>query len=266
MTNIPLEKYNSFILDMDGTIYRGNMPIKFAKETINKLKASGKKIIFITNKTTETAEDYYNFLKEYGFNINQEEIITASMVLRKYLVENFNYEYFLLLGEHKFKVEIENEGFIHSEDPERIKIIIVSLAHKYDKDLVKIAVQSLKKGARFFAANIDSTCPEEDCEISDAGSLIPKLENLSGRRLELHFGKPSIFMINEIKKLFNGQMNKSLVIGDRLETDIRMANLLSVDSALVGSGIRNDFLLYRSIKPTYKLETIADLFNFNTNQ
>ena len=83
-----INKYDSFIFDLDGTIYRGDDIIAGADNAINSLKASGREIIFISNKTTGTIREYYTFLKSFGLNIEESEILNSTYVLKNYLREN----------------------------------------------------------------------------------------------------------------------------------------------------------------------------------
>mgnify|MGYP003535986644 FL=1 len=84
-----INKYDSYIFDLDGTVYRGDDIITGAVITINSLKESGKKIIFISNKTTGTINEYYTFLKSFGLNIEESEILNSTYVLKNYLKENY---------------------------------------------------------------------------------------------------------------------------------------------------------------------------------
>ena len=124
---------------------------------------------------------------------------------------------------------------------------------------MEIAAHALEKGARFFAANIDNTCPVVDGEITDAGVTISALEKRTHRKLELHFGKPSEFMFREIKKALNTDPGKILLIGDRIETDIAMGNNFNIDTALVSTGVKNYANEQTSIIPTYNLNSVADI-------
>ncbi len=93
----------------------------------------------------------------------------------------------------------------------------------------------------------------------DAGSTISDLEKRTHKKLELHFGKPSDFMMDEIKTKLNGKLSNSLLLGDRLETDILMGNKLGIDTALVATGIKLFENGNTSIKPTYYFDSIYDL-------
>ena len=254
-----IEKYNSFIFDLDGTIYRGNDIIPGADKTINKLKELGKKILFISNKTTGTIEEYFNFLKGFGLDIEQNQIINSTLVLKKYLRHNYQGKKFFAIGEKVFIDELIKSGMVFSDKPAEIEILIVTLDRTLNYDKLEIAAKALENGARFFAANVDDTCPVEGGEVLDAGSTISALEKRTHRKLEMHFGKPSEFMMQEIRNLLNNNLANTLLLGDRLETDILMGNKLGIDTALVSTGVKLYVNGKTDITPTYNLGSVYDL-------
>ena len=261
MKSLPnLENYNSFIFDLDGTIYRGNNIIPGADKAINTLKKSGKKIVFISNKTTGSVKDYFEFLTAKGLEIDLDEIVNSTVVLSKYLNKNHHGEKFFAVGEKTFIDEVIFSGLVYSENPEEIDILLVTLDRTLNYDKLEIAARALEKGARFFAANIDDTCPVDNGEVLDAGATISALEKRTHRKLEKHFGKPSEFMMNEIKEKLGNDLSKTLLIGDRLETDIKMGNSFDLDTALVLTGVKNFPNGNQDIKPTYFLDSVSDLF------
>lgn len=255
------EKYDYFIFDLDGTIYRGEHLIPRADAVINQLKSIGKKIVFVSNKTTGTAKDYYNLLKNWGMNVKEDEIINSTVVTSNYLKQNFNGEKFFAIGEDSFINEIEKSGLNYSTSPEEIKIILITLDRTLNYQKLEIAARALENGARFFAANIDDTCPVDDGEVIDAGSTISALEKRTHRKLELHFGKPSEFMFNQIKNRLQFDPPKTLLIGDRLETDITMGNKFGIDTALVNTGVKYFSNGTENIVPTYQMDSVFDLLN-----
>lgn len=252
-------KYDSFIFDLDGTIYRGSSLIKNADNTINELKRLGKRIIFISNKTTGSIREYFEFLSNAGLNIKQEEIINSTLILKRYLADNFIGKTFYAIGEQVFINEIIQAGLKFSTIPGEIDILLVTLDRTLDYQKLEIASRALENGAHFFAANIDDTCPVDDGEVLDAGATISALEKRTHRKLENNFGKPSSFMINEITSRLATDNSKILLIGDRLETDIAMGNNFGIDTALVATGVKNFPNGNQHIKPTYFLESVYDL-------
>lgn len=261
MNQMIFEKYSSFIFDLDGTIYRGERLIENADKTVNLIKESGRKVIFVSNKTTDTVSDYYNLLKGFGLKISEDEIINSTLVLRKYLLRNHAGSNFFAIGESGFTNEIIDSGLVYCSDPDLIDIVIVTLDRTFNYDKLEIASRAIEKGARFFAANIDDTCPVDDGEVLDAGSTISALEKRTHRKLEKHFGKPSLYMIEELKSRFNGILSNTLLVGDRLETDIAMGTELGIDTALVRTGVKNFVYSNKTLVPTYQLNSVFDLIS-----
>lgn len=255
------KKYNSFIFDLDGTIYRGDKLIDQADKTVNTIKQSGKKVVFVSNKTTETINDYYKLLTRFGLNIKESEIINSTLVMKKYLISHHKDQKFFAIGESKFVNEVTASGLQYCDKPELVNLVLITLDRTFNYDKLEIAAKALEYGASFFAANIDDTCPVDNGEVLDAGSTISALEKRTHRKLELHFGKPSSFMIEEIKSYLNGDLTDTLLIGDRPETDIKMGIDLGVDTALVQTGIKHFNNGTSSIKPTYNFHSVFDLIN-----
>jgi arabinose operon protein AraL len=260
LKSIPdVENYRSFIFDLDGTIYRGNNIIPNADITINSLKKRGKKIVFISNKTTGSVKDYYEFLSGKDLEIEPDEIINSTVVLSKYLNKNHNGEKFFAIGEKSFIDEIVNSGLVYSQNPEEIDILLVTLDRTLNYEKLEIAARALEEGARFFAANIDDTCPVDNGEVLDAGATISALEKRTHRKLEKNFGKPSQYMMDEVKRRLGSDFSKTLLIGDRLETDIVMGNSFGLDTALVLTGVKNFPNGNQDIEPTFFLNSVFDL-------
>ncbi len=253
------KKYKKFIFDLDGTVYKGNTIIDGAIETINTINAYAEKFIFVSNKTTDLPEDYFNFLKSSGAEIIEDDIITSAMVIGKYLSENFRNKKFYSIGEEKFIRYLSNCGLVYSNCSDEIEIVIVTLDRTFNFNKLEIAAKAIENSARFFAANIDDTCPVEHGEITDAGSLISALEKRTHKKLELHFGKPSVFMQDYIKNVFEHDLKDTLLVGDRISTDIFMANQMKIDSALVETGIKNYDNHLPEFTPTFRLKSIYDL-------
>jgi HAD superfamily hydrolase (TIGR01450 family) len=192
-------------------------------------------------------------------DIELSQIINSTIVLSKYLNKNHPNEKFFAIGEKTFVDEIVSSGLIYSEDPETIDLLLVTLDRTLNYEKLEIAARALEKGARFFAANIDDTCPVDNGEVLDAGATISALEKRTHRKLEKNFGKPSKYMIDEIKERLGNDFSKALLIGDRLETDIAMGNAFGLDTALVLTGVKNFPNGNEHIKPTYLIDSVFDL-------
>lgn len=255
----PLSRYHGFIFDLDGTLYRGDNMIPGAAETINKLRNMSKRLVFISNKTTGSSKEYITFLREHGCFIEDDELFNATNITAAYLKLHYPDSTFFAIGEAPFITEIEQEGLSFSRDPQKVDIVLITLDRSLTYEKLEIAAKSLENGARFFAANIDNTCPVEGGEILDAGSTISALEKRTGRKLELYFGKPSQFMIEAALDYLKTPKDKLLLIGDRAETDIAMGQRSGIDTALVATGVKNFDMNDTRIFPTYYLTSVTDL-------
>ena len=253
-----LDHYEGFIFDLDGTIYRELKPIDGVAEVFNVLKSLQKKFVFVSNRTTSLKNQYCEKLNSFGIQCNEDQIITSAEVTKNYLIQNFPDHKVFVIGEKVFIDYLKNNQIKIANH--HIDIVLVSLDRKLNYQKLLKAQKALSNGARFFAANADLTCPVEDTEILDAGYTIIALENLTGRKLEKNFGKPSSLIINEVLNQINIPKEKCIIIGDRLETDILMAKQNGIHSALVLSGVTRENMLFEStIKPNYVLKSVADL-------
>ncbi len=253
-----LNRFNGFIFDLDGTIYRETRLINGALEVFQILKSLNKKYLFVSNRTTSTNAQYREKLISLGIDCEEDQIITSAEVTKNYLIENHRNEKVFVIGEEIFINYLKNSGLEIANH--KIDIVLVTLDRTLNFQKIYIAQKAIQNGAKFFAANADFTCPIEDDEILDAGYTIAALENLTGKKLEINFGKPSKFIIQEIFKRITLPKNECILIGDRIETDILMAKNNEIKSALVLSGVTKKNQLEASpIKPDYVLNSIGDL-------
>ena len=122
-------------------------------------------------------------------------------------------------------------------DPRGVDSVIVSFDRTLDYRKLNTAYQSLKRGARFYATNPDKTCPMPGGSIPDCGATLAALEYLTGRQVELLAGKPSALMISVVLQRLGLPPERCLMVGDRLETDVRMGKEAGMMAAVVLSGV-----------------------------
>lgn len=253
-----LKNYEGFIFDLDGTIYRESKLIDSSNRLFKTLKDLDKKYVFVSNRTTLTHYSYKRKLNSFGIECSLEQIITAAEVTKNYISMNYPDANVFVIGEKVFINYLKKNGIKIANH--KIDVVLITLDRTLNFKKIYKAQKALENGAKFFAANIDYTCPIENGEILDAGYTIQILENLTNRKLEKYFGKPSELIAEEILNRLKLERSKCILIGDRLDTDILLANNNNIDSALVLSGVtRKEQVNSSPIKPTYILNSIADL-------
>lgn len=251
-------KYKGFIFDMDGTIYVEKKMIAGAVKTLNTLINMGKQILFVTNKTTQSKDEYLQVLKNNDVDININQILTATDNTVQYFKNNKMNIKFYAIAEESLIKNIEKLGLIYTEKLNEIEFVLISLDRNYTKEKFEIAKKALLNGAELFAANIDNTCPVIKGEIIDAGTIIAELEKETSVKLKKHFGKPSSYMVSAIEGKMKFSKKDYLLIGDRLETDILMGSKLGIDTMLVKSGVFNK-VSNPTVIPTYNVASISEI-------
>lgn len=249
-----------YLIDLDGTIYRGEKLIPGALEAIQALRDRGRRILFVSNKPLYSRRDYAEKLSHLGIPAHQDDVINSSFVLARYLAQEAPQARVFALGEPPLLEELVRAGLHLSEDPCKVQYVIAAFDRTFNYRKLNIAFQALRQGARFYATNPDRTCPVEDGEIPDAAAVIAALEAASGRKVEKVFGKPSWYMAEVALEVLGLSAQACAVVGDRLETDIRMAKEHGMKGILVLTGVTSPEALCDSpIKPDYVLSSIAEL-------
>jgi arabinose operon protein AraL len=257
--------FKGFIFDLDGTIYRGEGLIPGADEVIQLLRESGRKVIFISNKPLQTREDYAAKLTRLGIPTPPDEVINSTFVMTHYLKKNAPHARLYVVGEAPFIEELKRAGFIITEEPKEIEYVVVAFDRTFDYGKLNIAFQAIKLGAHFAATNPDRTCPVEGGEIPDCAGMIAAIEAVTQRKVEVIVGKPSPIMIQAAMDVMGLRPEECILIGDRLETDIKMGKESGIATGIVLTGVTDEEML-KTIKhtpgqPDFVFQSIADVGN-----
>ncbi len=252
--------FGGYIFDLDGTIYLGEKLIPGAKETIEKLKSLSKKIVYLSNKPLQTRDDYAAKLTRLGIPTDPVEVINSSLVMARWLSRQAPGATIYAIGESPLIEEMVQAGFCISEKAEEIQYVIASFDRTFDYRKLNIALQAIRKGARFVATNPDRTCPVEGGEIPDCAAMIGAIEGATGKKVETIVGKPSDIMIQVAVEFMGLNPRNCLLVGDRLETDMVMGKKAGMATALVLTGVTTMETLQKSnIHPDYVWESVMEI-------
>jgi len=251
---------NGYLLDLDGTIYLGGELIANADQAIRTLRSRGRRIVFLTNKPLYSRQDYATKLTELGIPATEDDVIHSSYVLARYLATSTPNAKVFAIGEPPLLEELRSVGIELCEDAHQIDVVVVGFDRTLTYQKLNLAFQALRRGALFFATNADLTCPTEDGEIPDAGASIAALEAATGRGVEAVLGKPSAHTVRVALELLGLPAPQCAMVGDRLETDIAMANKHGLVSILTLTGVTSREALKTSlIQPDFVIESLAEL-------
>jgi arabinose operon protein AraL len=254
--------FKGFIFDLDGTVYLSDALIPGADEVIRLLREGERKVVFLSNKPIQTREDYASKLTRLGIPTPPEEVINSTFVMTHYLKKNEPEAKLFVVGEAPFVEELRRAGFTITEEPKSVDCVVVAFDRTFDYHKLNIAFQAIKLGARFIATNPDRTCPVEGGEIPDCAGMIAAIEAVTQKKVEMIVGKPSPFMIQTALEVMGLRPDNCILIGDRLETDIKMGLEAGIATGIVLTGVTDEKTLKTSsIRPDFIFSSIADLKN-----
>ncbi len=257
--------FRGFILDLDGTIYRGDQLIPGAERVVRRLREDRRKVVFLSNKPLQTREDYAAKLTRLGIPTQPEEVINSTFVMGHYLKKSAPQARLFVVGETPFIDELKGAGFTITEEPKKIDYVVVAFDRTFDYRKLNIAFQAIKQGAHFVATNPDKTCPVEEGEIPDCAGMIAAIEAVTGRKVEVIVGKPSPIMIQAALEAMGLRPEDCILIGDRLETDIRMGKDSGIATGIVLTGVTDEKTLegykHTPFQPDFVFQSIADVEN-----
>lgn len=253
-----------FIFDLDGTIYIDEQEIAGASEALKKLRARGDKILFLTNKSIETISNYVEKLNRLGIQATHDEVINSNYLAALYLKRNMNaQDKVLVIGEDPLIDKLKKMGIERTNKTVDATFVLIGWDRRFNYDKLNDAFQAWKNGAKMVATNPDRTCPIDGGQIPDCGAMIGALEGATGEKLTEILGKPSRlaadFIIKEVLQL---PPEQCYMVGDRLETDIKMGNDSGMKSVLVLTGITTKEMAEKTdIKPDYVLRSVHEITN-----
>ncbi|MFH0885059.1 MAG: HAD-IIA family hydrolase [Candidatus Micrarchaeota archaeon] len=245
------------IFDLDGTLFLGKTLINGALETIDALQKSGIKTLYLTNAGTRSRKGVAEKLDALGFPARAEEVYCGSYLLSRYIMETHKGKTVFPVGEPGLCEELRRNGIAVDESGKDCGIVAVCLDRTLTYEKLGKAHVLLRKGALFLATNKDHIFPTENGTMPGAGAIVAALE-FSSERTPHVVGKPNPMAFELMKAEHKIESGRTIMVGDRLDTDIAFARNCGMKSALVltGNSKKSDI---GDLKPDFVLDSVADL-------
>ena len=256
-----LDNFETLLLDLDGVIYEGGRTIVDAIESITALKAKGVQVGYVTNNASRTSEAIAKQLRDFGLELNAEDVITsaqAGALLLKNLVPHGSKV--LVVGGEGLRSNVLLAGFkIVDSSKDSPVAVIQGFDPSVGWQHLAEASYAIQNGAKWVATNQDWTIPREEGLAPGNGTLVSAVHTAVGQ-LPIVAGKPEKAIFETALAQFG--TSRAVYIGDRLDTDVLGANRAKIGSALVMTGVttRKELLAAKpDSRPGYILETLKDL-------
>lgn len=246
----------TYILDLDGVIYRGSETITGSVDAVNRLLDSTK-VVFLTNNSTQSRDAVAAKLNASGIRCAESNVITAGYTAAVYIRKRYGISRIYPIGEAGLIQELEAQGHLIGEDA---NFVVAGLDRNFNYEKLRIGLQNIMNGAEFIATNTDPVLPTEHGFLPGAGAIVRALETASGR-LPLVMGKPNPPMMDIVLGHPGVNAEECVLIGDRLDTDILAGIRYDMETVLVLSGVETEESLRRSdIKPDEVIGSIGEIF------
>lgn len=258
-----LAKKKLFLFDMDGTIYTERKLYKGVIELMQKINDMGAKYVFITNNSSKSVDDYVKNLIEIGIKVDENNFFTSTQASVVLLKDRFEDQLIYAQGTSSFIKELKKQGLKITESyDENASAVLVGFDSELTGEKMRTTSKMLTliKDIPYYATNPDWVCPVEFGFVPDCGSMCYGYNKATGRN-PVFIGKPNPMMINLAMSKFGVTKQETLVLGDRIYTDIASGYNAGVDTVLVLSGETNIEDYHKSdIKSTYVLKEVNELY------
>ena len=244
----------NYLIDMDGVLVQGNRPIPGAETFIERLKSSPSKFLILTNNPLYTPGDLAHRLQSIGLDIPEDQIFTSAMATALFLRRQNPNGKAYVLGESGLTEAIHHEGYIITDfQPD---YVVLGETFAYNLDMIKKAIRLIVNGARFIATNPDPSGPGEGGITPACGAMAALIEKASGVS-PFFVGKPNPLMMRTALNYLGVHSEDTLMIGDRMDTDIVAGIVSGMDTILVLSGVtRREDIARFPYRPTYIYESV----------
>jgi HAD superfamily hydrolase (TIGR01450 family) len=229
-------RYDQFVLDLDGCVWIGDEPTPGALEALEELRKAGKRIAYATNDPRSATEDYVALLWKIGVKASLRDVVTVGGAVQHLLAETRGGRTAFVIGTASLRKHVADAGcrLLNGTDlASRAEVVVVGGTEEFVYDDLRHAALAVRRGADFLATARDPTYPQPDGLWPGTGAILAAVEVASGRTAEI-VGKPEPqLMLTALDRLGEG---RTLVVGDRIDTDLGAAAAAGLDAALVLTG------------------------------
>jgi 4-nitrophenyl phosphatase len=229
----------ALILDMDGVIWKADAPIGDLASTFRRIRERGLKFVFATNNGTKTPEEYQIKLCDLGVDVDTSQVVTSALGIAFLLAQKYprGTKVFMIGGNGVLKA-LKERGFevLPVERAPEAQVFVMGIDRDINFQKVSEAALLVRNGVPFYTTNADKTFPTPRGEIPGSGAWLSIITTATGIE-PIIAGKPFPYLMELSLERLGTSKEETLVIGDRLETDIAAGQSVGCPTALVLSGV-----------------------------
>jgi NagD protein len=250
----PIESY---LMDMDGVIVRENHLVPGADHFVKRLREAGKRYLILTNNSRHTPRDLAAHLRRLGLDVTDEDIWTSALATARFLGDQRPNGTAFVIGESGLTTALYEAGYTQTDHAP--DYVVLGETRTYSFERITQATRLILGGARFIATNPDDTSPSPEGPLPATGSVAAMISRASGVK-PYYVGKPNPLMMRSALRTIDAHSQTTVMIGDRMNTDIIAGIEAGMRTILVltGSTARGEAETF-PFRPTRIVDSIADL-------
>lgn len=249
------------IVDLDGTVYRGDELLPGATEGIAALRRAGLSLCFFSNNPTRDGEDYVTRLQDLGVDARAGEACSAGVATTEHLREHHADDTIMLVGSADLAEQLRANGLALTDDPDEADVLVGSWDPEFGYEDMDQALQAVDAETPFLGTDPDRIVPGPgDRFVPGSGAIVGALARTVGREPDRILGKPSETALDLALERVGAPAAECLVVGDRLDTDLAMGDRAGMTTVLVLSGVATrDDLETANVNPDYVIEALGEI-------
>ena len=256
-TSLEAQPIHSWLTDMDGVLVHEQSALPGAADFIAELQRLGRRFLVLTNNSIFTPRDLRARLARSGIDLPEEAICTSALATARFLAEQQPGAAAYVIGEAGLTSAMHEEGFILADTD--VEFVVLGETRTYSFESLTRAIRLIKAGAKFIATNPDVTGPSAEGPLPATGSVAAMITAATGIN-PYYIGKPNPLMMRTALNRIGAHSETSVMIGDRMDTDVKSGLEAGMRSVLVLSGsTRPEEIAQYPYRPTAVLDGIADV-------
>ncbi len=247
----------NYLLDMDGVLVRGNTPIPGAQAFLDRLERRGAEYLVLTNSALYTPRDLSHRLKSLGLDVSERRVFTSAIATARFLKSQKADGKAFVIGESGLTDAIHQVGYVITDlGPD---YAVLGDTNSYNMGMITKAIRLIAGGALFIATNPDPSGPAEAGLVPACGAMAALIERATGIA-PFFIGKPNPFMMRSALNHFGWHSENTVIVGDRMDTDILAGVESGLETILVLTGVTTRGQVSRfPYRPTWVYDSVAGI-------
>ena len=249
-----MKQYKGYLIDLDGTMYKGKEKIEEAGDFVHRLQEKGIPYLFVTNNSSRTPKQVAEKLRSFDIPASREQVFTTSMATAQFISERKSNGTAYVIGEEGIRSALQEKGItLKEENPD---FVVVGIDRDINYEKLALACLGVRNGATFISTNGDIAIPTERGLLPGNGSLT-SVVTVSTQTEPIFIGKPESIIMEQALSVLGVTKEETLMVGDNYDTDILAGIHAGLDTLLVHTGVTTkESLREKGIQPTYTIDSL----------